>query len=77
MDKIKKSNEELNAYFSRVYESPDHPTSFSGLDKLYCIAKKEFPSMCMIKIFRGGRGGDTSKPLPPYEQLLPLPTPCF
>ena len=31
----------------------------------------------MIKIFRGGRGGDTSKPPPPYEQLLPLPTPCF
>ena len=31
--------------------------------------------MCMIKIFRGGRGGDTFKT--PYEQLLPLPTSCF
>ena len=39
MDKIKKST---NADLSPVYESPDHPASFSGLDKLYCIAKKEF-----------------------------------
>ena len=32
----------------------------------------------MIKIFRGGgRGGDTFKTPSPYEQLLPLPTPCF
>ena len=29
MDKIKKSTD---AYLSRVYESPDHPASFSGLD---------------------------------------------
>ena len=28
---------------------------------------------CMIKIFWGGRSGDTFNP--PYEQLLPLPTP--
>ena len=37
-------------------------------------------SWCMIKIFRGGsRGGDTFKTPspPPYEQLLPLPTPFF
>ena len=45
MDKIKKSNEDFDGYLSRVYESPDHPTSFSGLDKLYRIAKKEFPSI--------------------------------
>ena len=32
---------------------------------------------CMIKIFRGGRGGDTFKPPRPYKQLLPLPTPCL
>ena len=35
--------------------------------------------LCMIKIFRGGCG-DTFKPPPPYEQLLPLRTPvlrCF
>ena len=34
----------------------------------------------MIKIFRGGgggRGGDTFKTPSPYEQVLPLPTPCF
>ena len=27
--------------------------------------------------FLGGQGGDTFKPPPPYDQLLPLPTPCF
>ena len=35
---------------------------------------------CMIKIFQGGRGGDTFKTPSPYEQLLPLPPPvlrCF
>ena len=32
----------------------------------------------MIKIFQGGgKGGDTFKNPSPYEQLLPLPTPCF
>ena len=31
----------------------------------------------MIKIFRGGRGGDTFKTPSPYEQRLPLPTPYF
>ena len=50
MNKIKKSNKELNAYFSHVYESPKRPTSFSGLDKLYCIAKKEFPSFTRNEI---------------------------
>ena len=36
-------------------------------------------NMCMIKIFLGGggRSGDTFKTPSPYEQLLPLPTPCF
>ena len=47
MNKIKKST---NAYLSRVYESPDHPASFSGLDKLYHIAKKEFPSITCHEI---------------------------
>ena len=47
MDKIKKSTD---AYLSRVYESPDHPASFSGLDKLYRIAKKEFPSITRNEI---------------------------
>ena len=32
----------------------------------------------MITIFRGGAGVVTpSNPPPPYEQLLPLPVPCF
>ena len=35
---------------SRVYISPEHPTSFSGLDKLYRIAKKEFPSITRNEI---------------------------
>ena len=29
------------------------------------------------KNFLEGRGGDTFKTPSPYEQLLPLPTPCF
>ena len=34
-------------------------------------------ALCMIKIFGEGEGVMTpSKPSPPYEQLLPLPTPC-
>ena len=33
---------------------------------------------CMIKIFLGGQGWwHLQNPIPPYEQLLPLPTPCF
>ena len=47
MDKIKRST---NAYLSHVYESPKHPASFSGLDKLYCIAKKEFPCITRNEI---------------------------
>ena len=47
MDKIGKST---NAYLSRVYVSPEHPASFSGLDNLYRIAKKEFPSITRNEI---------------------------
>ena len=47
MDKIKRST---NAYLSHVYESPKHPASFSGLDKLYRIAKKEFPDITRNEI---------------------------
>ena len=36
-----------------------------------------FTSSCMIKIFRGAGMVTPSKPPPPYEQLLPLPTPYF
>ena len=47
MDKIKRST---NTYLSRVYESPKHPASFSGLDKIYRIAKKKFPSITRNEI---------------------------
>ena len=47
MDKIGKST---NAYLSRVYVSPEHPASFSRLDNLYRIAKKEFPSITRNEI---------------------------
>ena len=52
MNKIKKST---NAYLFHVYEFPDHPASFSGLDKLYCIAKKEFPGITHNEIKAMGR----------------------
>ena len=54
MVKIKKSTKDLNAYLSRVYVSPEHPASFSGLDKLYRIAKKDFPSITRNEIKQWG-----------------------
>ena len=50
MVKIKKSTKELNAYLSRVYVSREYPASFSRLDKLYRIAKKDFPSITRNEI---------------------------
>ena len=47
MDKIKRSTD---AYLSRVYESRKHPASFSGLGKLYRIARKEFPGITRNEI---------------------------
>ena len=47
MVKIGKST---NADFSRVYVSPKHHASFSSLDKLYRIAKKEFPGITRNEI---------------------------
>ena len=35
MVKIKKSSDQLNRFLSRVYISPGHAASFTGLDKLY------------------------------------------
>ena len=52
MDKIKKST---NAYLSRVYESPENPANFSGLDKFYHIAKKEFPNITRNEIKSNGQ----------------------
>ena len=50
MVKIKNSTKELNAYLSSVYVSPELPASFSGLDKPYRIAKKDFPSITRNEI---------------------------
>ena len=41
------------------------------------VMRAQLFTKCMIKIFRGARVVTRSKPPPPYEQLLPLPTPCF
>ena len=50
MVKIKESSDELDHFLSRVYVSPKHATSFMGLDKLYCIAKNQFPSVTRKEI---------------------------
>ena len=50
MVKIKRSSEELNHFLSRVYVSPKHAASFSGLDKLYRMAKNQFPSVTRKEI---------------------------
>ena len=45
MVKTKKSSDELDCFLSRVYVSPKHAASFTGLDKLYHTAKNQFPSI--------------------------------
>ena len=50
MVKIKKSSDELNRFLSRVYISPEHAASFSGLDKLYRRVKNQFPSVTRKEI---------------------------
>ena len=50
MVKIKKSSDELNHFLSRVYISPEHAASFTGLDKLYHAVKKQFPSITRKEI---------------------------
>ena len=50
MVKIKKSSHELNRFLSRVYVSPKHAASFSGLDKLYRMTKNQFPSVTRKEI---------------------------
>ena len=37
-------------FLSRVYVSPKHAASFSGLDKLYRMAKNQFPSVTRNEI---------------------------
>ena len=50
MVKIKRSSDKLNRFLSRVYVSPKHAASFSGLDKLYLMAKNQFPSVTRKEI---------------------------
>ena len=50
MVKIKKSSDELNRFLSRVYISPEHAASFTGLDKLYRAVKNQFPSVTRKEI---------------------------
>ena len=50
MVKIKKSSDELNHFLFRVYVSPEHAASFTGLDKLYRTAKNHFPSITRKEI---------------------------
>ena len=40
----------MNRFLSRVYVSPEHAASFSGLDKLYRMAKNQFPSVTRKEI---------------------------
>ena len=50
MFKIKKSSDKLNYFLSRVYISPEHAASSTGLDKLYRTAKNHFPSVTRKEI---------------------------
>ena len=50
MVKIKRSSDELSRFLSRVYVSPKHVASFSGLDKLYQMAKNQLPSVMRKEI---------------------------
>ena len=48
--KIKKSSHELNRFLSRVYISPQHAASSTGLDKLYPTVENQFPSLTRKEI---------------------------
>ena len=50
MVKIKKSSDELVRFLSHVYVSPKHASSCSSLDKLYRMAKNQFPSVTRKRI---------------------------
>ena len=50
MVKIKRSSHELNRFLSLIYISPEHAASFTGLDKLYRTAKKQFPTVTRKEI---------------------------
>ena len=50
MVKIKKSSDELDRFLSCVYVYPKHAASVTRLDKLYCMAKNQFPSITRKEI---------------------------
>ena len=50
MVKIKKSSDKLDPFLSRVYISPEHGASFTGLDKLFRVVKNQFPSVMRKEI---------------------------
>ena len=52
MVKTNKYSDKLNCFLSRIYVSPEHATSFTGLDKLYRTAKNRFPSVTRKEILR-------------------------
>ena len=45
MVKKEKSSDELNRFLSRVYVSPEHASSLTGLGRLYRTVKDHFPSV--------------------------------
>ena len=51
--KLYKSSNELNRFLSRVYISPGHAASSTGLDKLYHTVKNQFPSVTRKEIREG------------------------
>ena len=55
MVKIEKSSDELNRFLSGVYISPEHAASFTGLDKLYPMVKKQFSSLTRKRNMKMGR----------------------
>ena len=46
----KRSSDKFNSFLSRVYISPEHAASFTGLDKLYRTGKNQFPSLTRQQI---------------------------
>ena len=50
MVQIKKSSDKCNSFLSRVYISPEHAATFTGLDKLCCTAKNQFLSLTRKEI---------------------------
>ena len=49
---FKKSSDKFNSFLSRVYISPEHAASFTGLDNLYRTVKNQFPSLTRKEIRR-------------------------